>query len=264
MNAAYEPNGLSVVNNAFRNSEWSNFLATKNGDYYYRLQENPGLVSTNVRKDNGGYFISHTTPWEEFTGLGEPHSIGSKVAYEFPHKTFGDLKASTSKGLYIDNDVSKLGRLHLLYGDRSSGGRSLERVISDKVAKQLGTSPFVHSVTNRPKLSNGFYDRNPVYETLSEGNQTVVSPQVLNNALQNTSYNMYQYSPQGIVKSIYVPYDSGKDIHIKKANRGKFTEAANEHNMGVQEFARQVLSALKGKYSSTLRKRANFARNFAH
>lgn len=58
--------------------------------------------------------------------------------------------------------------------------------------------------------------------------------------------------------------NSGKDIHIKKANRGKFTEAANEHNMGVQEFARQVLSAPKGKYSSTLRKRANFARNFAH
>lgn len=59
-------------------------------------------------------------------------------------------------------------------------------------------------------------------------------------------------------------HNSGKDIYIKKANRGKFTEAANEHNMGVQEFARQVLSAPKGKYSSTLRKRANFARNFAH
>lgn len=59
-------------------------------------------------------------------------------------------------------------------------------------------------------------------------------------------------------------HNSGKDIHIKKANRGKFTETANEHNMGVQEFARQVLSAPKGKYSSTLRKRANFARNFAH
>nr|DAH68430.1 MAG TPA: hypothetical protein [Caudoviricetes sp.] len=28
-------------------------------------------------------------------------------------------------------------------------------------------------------------------------------------------------------------HNSGKDIHIKKANRGKFTEAANEHNMGV-------------------------------
>ena len=68
--------------------------------------------------------------------------------------------------------------------------------------------------------------------------------------------------PQVIVRP--KRYKKGKDIHIKKANRGKFTEAANEHNMGVQEFARQVLSAPKGKYSSTLRKRANFARNFAH
>lgn len=63
---------------------------------------------------------------------------------------------------------------------------------------------------------------------------------------------------------VILGHNSGKDIHIKKANRGKFTEAANEHNMGVQEFARQVLSAPKGKYSPTLRKRANFARNFAH
>ena len=37
------------------------------------------------------------------------------------------------------------------------------------------------------------------------------------------------------IKSAYVKplHNSGKDIHIKKANRGKFTEAANEHNMGV-------------------------------
>lgn len=72
------------------------------------------------------------------------------------------------------------------------------------------------------------------------------------------------YAPENNIFENTVTHNSGKDIHIKKANRGKFTEAANEHNMGVQEFARQVLSAPKGKYSSTLRKRANFARNFAH
>lgn len=58
-------------------------------------------------------------------------------------------------------------------------------------------------------------------------------------------------------------YKHGKDsgIHIKKANRGKFTAAAKRAGMGVQEYARKILSAPKGKYSSTLRKRANFARN---
>jgi len=58
-------------------------------------------------------------------------------------------------------------------------------------------------------------------------------------------------------------YNSGKDsgIHIKKANRGKFTAAAKRAGMGVQAYARKILSAPKGKYSATLRKRANFARN---
>lgn len=63
-----------------------------------------------------------------------------------------------------------------------------------------------------------------------------------------------------------VDYKHGKDsgIHIKKANRGKFTAAAKRAGMGVQAYARKILNAPKGKYSSTLRKRANFARNFAH
>lgn len=53
--------------------------------------------------------------------------------------------------------------------------------------------------------------------------------------------------------------DGGK-IHIKKKNRGKFTAAAKRAGMGVQEYARHVL-ANKDRYSSTLVKRANFARN---
>ena len=60
-----------------------------------------------------------------------------------------------------------------------------------------------------------------------------------------------------------INYNKGKDsgIHIKKANRGKFTAAAKRAGMGVQAYARKILSAPKGKYSATLRKRANFARN---
>ena len=58
-------------------------------------------------------------------------------------------------------------------------------------------------------------------------------------------------------------YNKGKDsgIHIKKANRGKFTAAAKRAGMGVQAYARKILSAPKGKYSPQLRRRANFARN---
>lgn len=52
----------------------------------------------------------------------------------------------------------------------------------------------------------------------------------------------------------------GGGIHIKKKNRGKFTASAKRAGMGVQEYARHIL-ANKDKYSPTLVKRANFARN---
>lgn len=98
--------------------------------------------------------------------------------------------------------------------------------------------------------------------------RTVYEKENLNsNAARRAYQNIVNYLTSERLPEVVVKPEnnnSGKDIHIKKTNRGKFTEAANEHNMGVQEFARQVLSAPKGKYSPTLRKRANFARNFAH
>ena len=62
------------------------------------------------------------------------------------------------------------------------------------------------------------------------------------------------------IRNSYNEFAEGGKIHIKKENRGKFTESANRAGMGVQEFARHVL-ANKDKYSSTQVKRANFARN---
>lgn len=55
-------------------------------------------------------------------------------------------------------------------------------------------------------------------------------------------------------------FSDGGGIHIKKKNRGKFTASAKRAGMGVQEYARHVL-ANKERYSPTLVKRANFARN---
>ena len=55
-------------------------------------------------------------------------------------------------------------------------------------------------------------------------------------------------------------FAAGGPIHIKKSHRGLFTEEAQAHGMGVQEFASHVL-ANKDKYSPEVVKRANFARN---
>lgn len=57
-------------------------------------------------------------------------------------------------------------------------------------------------------------------------------------------------------------YGKGGKIHIKKENRGKFTAAAKRAGKSVQAYASQIL-ANKERYSPTLVKRANFARNAA-
>lgn len=58
------------------------------------------------------------------------------------------------------------------------------------------------------------------------------------------------------------PHEVIMAIKIKKANRGKFTASAKRAGKGVQEYAAYVL-ANKGAFSSTLVRRANFAKNAA-
>lgn len=74
----------------------------------------------------------------------------------------------------------------------------------------------------------------------------------VDDAIQDNARNAMQYAYAA----------DGGPINIKKKNRGKFTESASRAGMGVQEYARHIL-ANKDKYSSTLVKRANFARNAA-
>jgi len=50
-------------------------------------------------------------------------------------------------------------------------------------------------------------------------------------------------------------------IKIKPSREGAFTAKARKAGMGVQAYARKVLSAPEGRYSSATRKQANFAKN---
>lgn len=84
-----------------------------------------------------------------------------------------------------------------------------------------------------------------------------------NQAIDNYDFqvdDVMQDNARNAMKYAYAA--EGGPINIKKKNRGKFTESANMAGMGVQEYARHIL-ANKDKYSSTLVKRANFARNAA-
>ena len=84
-----------------------------------------------------------------------------------------------------------------------------------------------------------------------------------NTAIDNYDFqvdDVMQDNARNAMKYAYAA--DGGPINIKKKNRGKFTESANRAGMGVQEYARHIL-ANKDKYSSTLVRRANFARNAA-
>ena len=84
-----------------------------------------------------------------------------------------------------------------------------------------------------------------------------------NTAIDNYDFQVDEVMQDNARNAMKYAYAAeGGPINIKKKNRGKFTESANRAGMGVQEYARHIL-ANKDKYSSTLVKRANFARNAA-
>jgi hypothetical protein len=77
-----------------------------------------------------------------------------------------------------------------------------------------------------------------------------------------TNYQRYggamKYSTGGMIKM----FSKGGGININPANKGKFTALADSHGKSVQGMASAVM-AHKGNYSSTIVKRANFAKNAA-
>lgn len=88
---------------------------------------------------------------------------------------------------------------------------------------------------------------NGAFSNMNELNKTITS--------LRQSPELQQY-----LQSLNNSKADGGSIHIKPENRGKFTAAAKRVGKSVQEYASQIL-ANKDHYSSTLVKRANFARN---
>lgn len=81
--------------------------------------------------------------------------------------------------------------------------------------------------------------------------------------LDTYSHSKYQEQKKyggSLTHSRYIKFDKGGKIHIKEKNKGKFSAAAKRAGMSTQAYASHVL-ANKSRYSPTLVKRANFARN---
>lgn len=215
--------------------------------------------------------IGNTVLWTS-TNKYLPHTYGNRhyeltIPESVPNKIF-DAKGRNFKD-FIDISDYKYKNTDDIIDDLLKDNN----VVTINNVVDVGSDP--RWAPGNKGLPNGLpkEELHNYYKRVFEGNDVVLGKDVPRKSLLGNNGN-FDLSNKNIYKSLFPlligtellqdNYNSGKDIYIKKANRGKFTEAANEHNMGVQEFARQVLSAPKGKYSSTLRKRANFARNFAH
>ena len=228
------PKNIDKAVQAFRNSEWSNFLATRNGDNYYRMAKSSKLPNTNIEGEK--LFISHTTPWEEFSGLGTSEPIGTKVLYEFPTKTFGVRKATNYRGIPGEIDVTQMGRNHLNFGNTSSGFRGKVQLLPEQQAEIIGMDPYTIGINSRPLNKQGFYNTRPDYEDIYLGNQTIVTSKELKDALLNSEYNQFEYSPSGIIKKLYTPskYTKYADIGGKpkqSVNSYDFFDESNPQNL---------------------------------
>lgn len=201
---------INKATQAFRNSEWSNFLSTRNGDNYYRMAKSSKLPDTSIEGEK--LFISHTTPWEEFSGLGTSEPLGTKTLYEFPTKTFGVKKASNYRGVLGDADVTQRGQQHLQFGNTASGHRGKVQLLSEQQAEIIGMDPYTIGISSRPLDKRGFYDTSPDYENIYQGNQTVITSQELKDVMLNSSYNQFEYSPNGIIKKVYNPLKQQKRL----------------------------------------------------
>ena len=56
---------------------------------------------------------------------------------------------------------------------------------------------------------------------------------------------------------------TGGSIKIDLSKKGTFTAQATKMGMSVQQAASKILSAKEGTYTPAMRKKANFAKNFA-
>lgn len=256
-------------------------INTKDKEYLSNLIKHNFQQKSNGNGIFGVYHATDRGPFNQFEptkghmgGMVEPfYHFGGESTKEFFERMPGyKIKKFdiNGKNLITVDDftherpmdfVTELYRRGYISRDRLSSYRDL------LYSREYLDDPhsFVQRVLNDLN-SNGIRYVNQVE---GKGTESIGIPDAKNIKLSNLftyddNGNLIPLSKRADFTKNDVRHNSGKDIHIKKANRGKFTEAANEHNMGVQEFARQVLSAPKGKYSSTLRKRANFARNFAH
>lgn len=169
------------------------------------------------------------------------------------HITWNDLTNKGNAGSFIMDSLS-MGSKGAAAG--ASTGNPIATIaggVGGTLAGIFGNVAANVQAKKQAKKINRFIDS---YNLASQRAFTTAADELDDTMIQNDLRNYTGWS--AAYGGPLFKYGGG--IYIKPSKRGTFTEAANKHNMGVQEFASQV-SANKDNYSTAMVKKANFARN---
>jgi hypothetical protein len=201
----------------------------------YRLSK-PGII--NLSKT---YYPTYNKALKEVGKALLPFAEGGKIpnsvlksrleSHMSPEEV-NEYMANYGKGGYVvkrSND--RKGKTHVVIGPDGTKKYFGDPNMGEKENSKNGKEAFY--ARHKHNLANNPYFRAYARKTWGEG---------------------------GTIGQEFDEYAEGGTIHIKPENKGKFTSWAKSHGMGVQEAASHVM-ANKNKYSSTVVKRANFAKN---
>ena len=248
-------------------------------------------LSTNMLDSLYKYSIQANIPFSDALGI-----AGTETGFgKFPSTTYLSSKDirkleedAKNKGISSSEFIRNKGVNPTDLLNYHAYFRNSYNDLIGAVVRKIGKDEFAHDATSgyvnagidpirlnydgeqiETLLKNGYKYADKTYEKIKNNNP------LLNAFLfyKNNNYNPGDTTTNNKIKQVGLEIINSPEIqkylrnkkkyggiHIKPSKRGTFTAAAKKHGMSVQGFASKVL-ANKGKYSPTMVKKANFARN---
>jgi hypothetical protein len=154
-------------------------------------------------------------------------------------------------GYTVRKSNDRKGKTHVVTGPDGTKKYFGDPSMGEKGKSEHGKEAFY--ARHKQNLANNPYFRAYAKATWADGG---ILPEVENYML--AGFNTDDYFDSSLVNT----FAMGGGINIKPENKGKFTNWANRHDMGVQEAANHVM-ANQDRYSTNVVQMANFARNAA-
>lgn len=116
---------------------------------------------------------------------------------------------------------------------------------------------------SREKLVSKYKNIDKPLKSERQTNSFTANVDVLNSIPTPEDIYDFVFTNQENSKSVNEDVYAKTGIYIDSSKRGTFKAQASKMGMSVQSAASKILNAPEGRYSPEMRKKANFARNFA-